>query len=288
MRDINELWVRMAEAEGAGGAPEADANPKPEGDAAAGTGEGDKPPSADANGPPSSPAAAKPSDNAPVWAQGRIDELTRNWRGTERQLQEKVTEIRLLEATVAELQKQNPEAMKGLSDQQIQAKAEELANQKVAQRTWDEQCNKLYSDGKSAFSGANGALDWDGALAKFKQAGGLPSAVIAAALDTDAPHEVLYELAQDLNEAAALFALTPTKMAIKLDRMANKIAQAKADAAEAGKKKASKAPAPISPEGGGNVGEELSGDPESWPSDKWHAWREKQIANQRANGRMLQ
>lgn len=287
--NFTEAVRRMAEAEGAGGASEEQVVP-PAGEAVAAAEPGKESPSptgAEKEGE-ASRAAATAKDGAPDWATRRIDTLTANWRGTERALEEEKARVRILEATVEEFQKNNPEALKGLTDKQIQEKAEAVAKDLLAQREWDTACNNLYEKGKSTFKAGDGTLGWDDALAKFKQAGGLPSPVIAAALDTDDPSGVIYELAQDLNEAAKIFGLSPTKMAIRLDRMAQDIARRQVEAAEKAKPKVSKAPAPVEPESGSEAGEDFSGDPEKWPSDKWHAWREKQVAKQRQNGRMLQ
>jgi hypothetical protein len=112
-----------------------------------------------------------------------------------------------------------------------------IARQMVEQQRFDDACNQIYEKGAADFT------DFDQALANFRLLGGLPSTLIEAARETDAPHAVLYDLGKNPEEAARILSLPPIRMAAAVAKMAAKTVTPPAP-------RVSKAPEPVKPVGG--------------------------------------
>ncbi len=150
-------------------------------------------------------------------------------------------------------------------DRAVEAKtAERLATQERAryEAQFTADCNATYAKGKAEF------VDFDGAMGNLRTMGMMNPALIEAALATDEPAKVLYNLGSDPDNAARIMSLNPAKMIAELTKMAV------AGSAAPAQKRISNAPAPVKPvEGTARA----SSDPRDDDDDKtWFAKRETQ------------
>lgn len=226
-----------------------------------------------------SPVEAKPeskpeskSKGQVPWFQRRIDALTREKSETIRQA-----------AAIAEENRQLREALQAKANGQGEQKPEEQrqqatpkapegdietrAAQIAAQREFDRNCNDIYSKGKDAYP------DFDDSLKSYANLGGLTPAFIEATMEAGDAHVILQTLAQDMDEASRIMALSPTRQAVALAKVAAKLQAAP---------KTSSAPPPIKPLNGG--GASVEKDPEKMPMKEWLAWREKGLKEKREQG----
>lgn len=214
------------------------------------------------------------------WQTKRIDEITRNWRGTQEELEAAKAEIALKDAAIEEFKAKNPDAAKTLSDAEIERKVDQKVAQVIAQRDWDANCNKIFETGAKLFTKAT----FKESIDSWAKIGGLTVPFIAAAMETDTPAELIHALAQDLDEASRLKDLPPAKLAVALERKSQAILAEKKKPVD---KKISKTPAPLDRvDGGANTA-----DDSLETMDDMSAWvkaREKQIEDNRKRGRHMQ
>ena len=206
---------------------------------------------------PPAPATPEP----PSWALSRIDTLTRQRREAEEQaarLQERLVELEARQTAAPP--PPLPKAAE-LTQQQIEIRAQQLAQQQTFQRRIQE----VDSQGAAEFS------DWNVALTKFQPLGGIAPGIVEAAMELDEPARVIYALSQDLNKAASLTGLSPARQAVALAKFAAALPpKGKAPTVSA-------APAPTT----GVVGASRSGekglDSSDISLDEWITLREKQV-----------
>jgi hypothetical protein len=177
--------------------------------------------------------------------QSRIDELTRNWRGTQRDLDAANARIAELESVRQQSNDQQEDELPQAARRQQQSDVvpanmvDQLADQRAQaiadKRQFDNDCNLTFMKGKAAYQ------DWEDALDTFKSLGGLDQAVVEDALATDAPHDVLYQLGKDEEEAMRVLKLPRAKRIAEFTKMTLK---------QNVKPAVSKASAPIKPVGG--------------------------------------
>lgn len=169
------------------------------------------------------------------WFQTRIDELTRARHTAQR-------EAETLRQQLAQYQQgqqqgyQFEQEMHEPGQADIRTLAQQEATRMLAEQRFTEQCNKVYSDGKSAFP------DFDQSVANLQMLG-VGRDFLELATSSDAGAKLLHHLGTDLDETARLLTLPPVQMARELTRLEFKLAQAPAP------KPVSKAPAPIAPIG---------------------------------------
>jgi hypothetical protein len=194
------------------------------------------------------------------WFQKRIDELTREKHDARREAERLAQEISAL---------RQPQTDGDGNPVQPPADPVAIARQMVEQQRFDDACNQIYEKGAADFT------DFDQALANFRLLGGLPSTLIEAARETDAPHAVLYDLGKNPEEAARILSLPPIRMAAAVAKMAAKTVTPPAP-------KVSKAPEPVKPLGGVGRAER---DPMSddAPMDVWIKAHDEREAARRAS-----
>jgi hypothetical protein len=197
------------------------------------------------------PAKAKP------WFQTRIDELTRLRHEEKRRADALEAQLRQAtpEQTPAQAAVPTPDALA----QAVQTEAQRL----VAEQTFNQQCNEVYSKGVAEFP------DFQQSVQAFQNLGGMPPAFVEAALETGAAEKVIHALGKNLDEASRILALPPAKMAVALTRFADKLVAPP---------KPSAAPPPPKNPLSGTSNASPESDPDKLPMDQWMAWREKQIA----------
>lgn len=212
-------------------------------------------------------AEAKPTDDS--WKDRRIAELTSKLH-TARQAAVKPAET--LAATAKPV-------LDPTTD--FNARVNAAASQQVAEQRFADDCNAAVAKGRELFGKEEFNERIDG-LKKLVDAND-PASLMAynqmliAALDTGEAHAVIFELGGNLNEAQRILGLTPTKMAIALDRLIPK--GAKDDTAVSG------LPKPIRPiESRGARHDEIPPDDtersDTLDTATWMARREKQVAGQ--------
>lgn len=215
----------------------------------------------------------KPAKNPIKPFQARIDELTRNWRGTERELEAAQARIRELEGrsaqpTDGEQQEQRPQLQPGtvpadMVDRLAETRAAQIANE----RQFNNDCNLTFMKGKAAHP------DFEDALGTFGSLGGLQRDVVEDALGTDAPETVLYMLGKEPEEAMRILALPRNKRIAEFTKMTLKTSP---------KPNVSKAAAPIKPVGG-SAKKEFDYADDSADDTEWQA---KRNAERRAAGKI--
>jgi hypothetical protein len=156
----------------------------------------------------------------------------------------------------------------------VEARAQQLVQEKTVLGDWDRRCNEVFAEGKSQFA------DFDSRVGEIKKTVDAKdpdevqryNTMIAAAMETGKAAELLHELGGDIGEARRLMALPPMKLAVELAQRAAKIEALP---------EPSGAPKPITPIGSGGVHYEgIAPDDANrgtkLPIAQWMALREKQ------------
>ncbi len=198
--------------------------------------------------------------------------------------------IRVLTAKLADLRAAKPTATSGdpakpdpaAIEAEITKRADELAEVKASQAAFNRECNEMIEQGKKdfedfeerrvAFTKLNDPSDAEGSQRYWT--------LIQAALDTGEGPRIIHDLGADLNEAARLMKLSPTKLGIELARLAAKPAD----------EGVSEAPKPITPVGQRTVSHVKIEPDDSTRSDalstaEWMARREAQLKERYGDGR---
>lgn len=244
------------------GAPQGETAPQPANEQAPGTGTGQTP-SAEEQPSPTEPG--QPADDKPAktpWFQRRIDELTRDRWEKQRENETLRAELERARQPRQDGQQQpDPQQRQQPSPADYQRHVREEAQRMQAQAEFDRTCNDIHAEGTKAFP------DFDAALGSFRLLGGLPPALVEAAQETGAAAKVLYDLGRDPDEAARILALSPTRMAVAVAKIA---------ARPPTNPPVSKAPPPIQPIG---TASKVETDPDKMSAADWMAWRNKQVAS---------
>lgn len=204
------------------------------------------------------PEQAEDKAKKEPWFQKRISELTRDKYEAKRAAETSAQEAKQLREYYAQVQQGNtPDAGVDV-ESYVNTKAAEL----VAERGFNESCNKVYATGKTEFA------DFDQTVANLQMVG-MGRDFLEIVTSSDAGHKVLNHLGNDLDEAARIAALSPLRMASELTRLEIKLGQTQP-------KPVSKAPAPISPIG--SSGSTPSGLSDDLPIGEWMRRHAKQRA----------
>lgn len=219
------------------------------------------------------------------WFQARIDHLTREKYEAKRAQEQAEAEAKTLREQLARAAQMPPQT----APQQTtttptnyqpatfqapqtftQADVERLAEQKVRQERFNEQCNNTYQAGKKEFG-----AEFDSILANFKLLGGLDQhpALLEAATAIPEGHRVLQHLGSNLDEAHRVLSLPPVQMAVEIARLSGTLKG----------RAVSQAPPPVKgPNTGSPVGDsvpddngDFQGSSEEEKQAKFRAWREK-------------
>lgn len=202
------------------------------------------------------PETAEEKAKKEPWFQKRIGELTREKYEAKRAAETATQEAQKLRDYMAQIQQGNqPEG--GLDvESYVTSKAAEM----VAERSFNESCNKVYETGKAEFP------DFDHAVSNLQMVG-MNRDFLEIVSSSDAGHKVLNHLGNDLDEAARISALPPLQMARELTRLEYKLNQPQS-------KPVSKAPAPIKPIGAGGL--TPTGLSDDLPIEEWMRRHNKQ------------
>jgi hypothetical protein len=112
---------------------------------------------------------------------------------------------------------------------EIYRQAQELAKQ----NEWKSTTDKIWNEGLAKYG------DWAPQLNNMAQIlGGIPTSLTEAAIETGNPHEVLYHLAKNPDEAARIALLPTARQAVAVAKLAQNVGAPK---------RVTSAPPPISP-----------------------------------------
>lgn len=182
--------------------------------------------------PAPAPAAAPPAGDPPKWALERIDRLTADLRETERRLAAAGTPPAPAAAPAVPPIPATP----ALPVAEIERRANELSEARQFQST----LTNIASEGLKAHP-----TDWATTVHNLQRINALDPDIISVASSLGNPHELIYSLGKDMNEAARIASLPASQKGAA-------IAQFQARLKTAAAATVSGAPAPI-PEGvGGN------------------------------------
>ena len=203
-----------------------------------------------------------PSDSDSRPPQGlldRIGQLTRQKRELEERLQ-------AMEAP--QYAPQQYDVPTGQIDQrQIQMEIYRQAQELAKQNEWKSTTDKIWNEGLSKYG------DWATQLNSMAQIlGGIPPALTEAAIESGSPHEVLYHLAKNPDEAARIALLPPTRQAVAVAKLAANVTAPR---------KVTSAPPPISPKVQGIGSAPASLDDPNISMEEWARLRNEQAANRR-------
>jgi len=216
-------------------------------------------------------SAPRAEPKTPAWMQKRLDVLARQRGEAERRAALEADRAAKAEALLKKLATAaNPEEAQKIFGEDTQAAPAEgdlvqVVNARAAEiadvRAFNEACNNIYHKGIEQFP------DFSERLTLARSAEILSRPLVEAAAELGNPHEVLYNLMGDMDEAERIAQLSPVKMAVALARFAEK--------KTAVARKVSAAPPPITPVSGHAT---PTKDPDKMSPAEWRRWREEQLA----------
>ena len=216
MKTFYNTINRQAEGE-AGAAPvEAPATPPVEAPVAA--------PVAEA--PAEAPVTLETENKPPQGLLDRIGQLTRQ----KRELEERLASMEAPQQQYYEAQ-QAPAG--NVDPRQVQMEIYRQAQELAKQNEWKNTTDKIWNEGLAKYG------DWAPQLNNMAQIlGGIPTSLTEAAIETGNPHEVLYHLAKNPDEAARIALLPTARQAVAVAKLASAVTAPK---------RVTSAPPPISP-----------------------------------------
>lgn len=170
------------------------------------------------------------------------------------------------------------------TDDSRQREIREEAERLAAAQDFNRRCNNVANEGKKKFSDFNDRI---GNLQHLYTPGNASeeaayARMLEAALETDEPERVLYELGGDMDMAERMMGLSPVKMGMEMAKIA----------AKKGEAEPSNAPRPIKPVGdrGTSATEIDPADParaDNLSKDTWFKRRQADIDRRRAAGERI-
>lgn len=254
MKTFHNTITRQAEGAAEAAPTEAPVAPPPVDDAPA-------PAGAEGNGEALGNASPSPSDSESRPPQGlldRIGQLTRQKRELEERLQ-------AMEAPPQ--QYYDTQQTGGVDPKQIQMEIYRQAQELTKQNEWKNTTEKVWNEGLAKYG------DWAPQLNNMAQIlGGIPTTLTEAAIESGSPHEVLYHLAKNPDEAARIALLPPTRQAVAVAKLAQNVSAPR---------KVTSAPPPISPKVQGIGSAPASLDDPNISMEEWARLRNEQAMNRR-------
>lgn len=150
---------------------------------------------------------AESSAKPPQGLLDRIGQLTRQKRELEERLQQ----------VEAYQQPQDTESS-GYDPRAVQLEIHRQAQHLAKQQAWKDTTDKIWNEGLSKYG------DWAPQLNNMAQIlGGIPTTLTEAAIESGNPHEVLYHLAKNPDEAARIALLPPTRQAVAIAKVSQNL-----------------------------------------------------------------
>ena len=220
------------------------------------------PASAEGDGEALGKASPSPSESESRPPQGlldRIGQLTRQKRELEERLQ-------AMEAPPQQYY-EAPQGAGSVDPKQIQMEIYRQEQELAKQNEWKNTTEKICNEGLAKYG------DWAPQLNNMAQIlGGIPVTLTEAAIESGSPHEVLYHLAKNPDEAARIALLPPTRQAVAVAKLAQNVSAPR---------KVTSAPPPISPKVQGIGSAPASLDDPNISMEEWARLRNEQAMNRR-------
>jgi len=176
--------------------------------------------------PPEAPVTLETENKPPQGLLDRIGQLTRQKRELEERLQ-------AMEAPQYAPQYDAQQPTGGVDPRQVQLEIYRQAQELAKQNEWKSTTDKIWNEGLAKYG------DWAPQLNNMAQIlGGIPTSLTEAAIETGNPHEVLYHLAKNPDEAARIALLPTARQAVAVAKLAQNVGAPK---------RVTSAPPPISP-----------------------------------------
>ena len=214
----------------------------------------------------------------PTWVKRRFDKLTAEKhaeRARATELEQKNADLAAaLEAVTANKgtstsPQSGDTSPKGLTAADVEARAAQIAAERVAQAKFVDDCNRVNDEGEKAFK------DFDDARSTLTVAYGDQIAAkpefLQAITALDDGHKVFYHLGKNPELAEKILNMAPVQMAVKLAGLASELRSKET--------RVSNAPTPIRPLNGSARAVET--DPDKMTAKEWMAWRERDLAAKR-------
>ena len=257
MKTFYNTITRQAEGAAEAAPPEAPVAPPPvEAEAPAPVG-------AEGNGEALGNASPSPADSESRPPQGlldRIGQLTRQKRELEERLQ-------AIEAPQQQYYEAPPQGAGNIDPRQVQMEIYRQAQELAKQNEWKNTTEKIWNEGLAKYG------DWAPQLNNMAQIlGGIPTTLTEAAIESGSPHEVLYHLAKNPDEAARIALLPPTRQAVAVAKLAQNVNAPR---------RVTAAPPPISPKVQGIGSAPASLDDPNISMEEWARLRNEQAMARR-------
>jgi hypothetical protein len=157
---------------------------------------------------------AKTEEQKTDWRDKQIDRQHRTIQETKREAERlrqenedlKALAAKRLEGNTDDTQTTTTPVKKELSEADVNARAERIANEKLAEQSYNADCNRTYEEGKKAYGDK-----FDAAVKRLPALGGIDQDTMISILATDNPHKVLYELGSKPEEFQRIMDLSPAK-----------------------------------------------------------------------------
>lgn len=203
---------------------------------------------------PPEPAVEDSSAKPPQGLLDRIGQLTRQ----KRELEEKLQQVEVYSQQQYAPQEQGA----GYDPRTVQLEIHRQAQELAKQQQWKETTDKIWNEGLGKFG------DWAPQLNNMAQIlGGIPTSLTEAAIETGNPHDVLYHLAKNPDEAARIAMLPPTRQAVAVAKLASGLNAPR---------RVSAAPPPITPKVQGIGAAPATLDDPSISMEEWARLRNEQ------------
>jgi hypothetical protein len=206
---------------------------------------------------------AESSAKPPQGLLDRIGQLTRQ----KREAEEQAAQYRAMLEQQQYAQSQGQEGETQLDPRAVQLEIHRRAQELAQQQSWKDTTDRIWNEGLQKFG------DWAPQLNQMAQIlGGIPPSLTEAAIETGNPHDVLYHLAKNPDEAARIAMLPPTRQAVAVAKIATNISAPK---------RVSSAPPPITPKVSGAGTAPLSLDDPNISMEDWVRLRNEQTRRKR-------
>lgn len=200
--------------------------------------------------------------------QKRVDKLTGKVKLTETEKNELATKLSQIQ--------EGKEAL--LTEEDVEKRSEQKANEKVAQREFVAACNRLADAAEKVDKNFPKKVS-----AMAEEIGPIPGQLIGILDDLDDGGKILSYLADNVEEAEDIYKLSPAKMALQITKISSKLTKEEAEKAkiekEKSKKDISKVPDHKEPPGGSSKTDNILRDDE--PMEDWIKKRNQQAAERR-------
>lgn len=210
-------------------------------------------------------AVAEESASASKPPQGlldRIGQLTRQ----KRELEERLAAMDYRQAQ-AQQQYYEEAPQQQYDPRMVQMEIHRQAQEIAKQQSWKDTTDKIWNEGLQKYG------DWGPQLNNMATIlGGIPTSLTEAAIESGNPHEVLYHLAKNPDEAARIALLPPTRQAVAIAKVAQSVGAPR---------RVSNAPPPISPKVNGMGTAPASLDDPNLSMEEWARIRNEQVMARR-------